>query len=543
MVPDHQQREHLLAPAPAPAAGLRRIAELDPRSLACLRIGLGLVLLWDMARAFAMADDWVAMQGYPRLPLPAALVLGSETATLRLAIAAVASAALALLLGWRTRLATWAAWCGACAYQYAASATADYHDAALCALLLWGLALPLGERWSLDARAGRRPGQSAWLRRVGAAGLLLSLAWIYLSTAASKTGAAWWPDGSALWLALCDRATQTDAGRWAAANCPAAALRVATYLTLALEWTAPALILWPSARATAALLLGALHAGMWALMDLGSFPLVMLSAAAALLPAGVWERGSQVAAAPGRLREPAGGALQKVPAKAPGEAEPVHRATVRWRDWLTAATLAGAIAVTAEGERVAAARAHGAWPYCGAAWVARLKYVLGTEVGWRMYSPTPHLDTGWWVGVGWRGDGLVVDPIAGAPPCLAPPPARGPVARLRWLYLSDAPYLDPDTGSGDQHAYRNFLLARRNAPAAAGLRRLALVWVYEPLEPLQMPARQVPLLVLTWPADSVSAGEVAAAVGAAVYQPLYDGDGNLAGSAAAPLSAPPQSVP
>jgi hypothetical protein len=47
------------------------------------------------------------------------------------------------------------AWASACAFQYAARTTSDYHNAVLCTLLFCSLALPTAAVASLDARAGR----------------------------------------------------------------------------------------------------------------------------------------------------------------------------------------------------------------------------------------------------------------------------------------------------------------------------------------------------------------------------------------------------
>jgi hypothetical protein len=116
-------------------ARLRSFASLDPRSLVCLRVGTAVVLAWDMLRALYVADDWWAMQGYGEPKLPAWLMLGSEAMTLRLAASAVVVVSILLALGWRARPLTLAAWASACAFQYAARGTADYHNAVLwCAV-------------------------------------------------------------------------------------------------------------------------------------------------------------------------------------------------------------------------------------------------------------------------------------------------------------------------------------------------------------------------------------------------------------------------
>lgn len=173
-----------------------------------------------MLRALSVADDWWAMQGYGEAKLPAWLTIGSETLTLQLAATAVVVTAILLALGWRTRAVTAAAWLSACAFQYAARGTADYHNAVLCVLLFWSLALPTATVVSLDARAGRQPRLPQWLVTTAGVGLILSLAWIYLSTAAVKTGSAWWQEGSAVWLVLLDRGTPTAPGRWLAGAAP-----------------------------------------------------------------------------------------------------------------------------------------------------------------------------------------------------------------------------------------------------------------------------------------------------------------------------------
>jgi hypothetical protein len=526
---------------------MHRIAELDPRSLACLRVGLAIALLWDMGIALVVADDWWPMQGHEEMPLPAALVFGSPATTLRLSALGVAAAAVCLGLGWRTRWMSIAAWVGACAHQYASLGTADYHNAALCTLFLWALALPLGERWSLDARAGRRPRQAPWLALVGGGGLVLSLAWIYLYTAGAKTGDAWW-DGSAVWLALLDRATETGFGRWVAGAAPALILRAMTWGVLAAEWLAPLLIVWPRARWVACCLLAVLHGAMWPLMNLGSFPFVMLVGAIALIPSRSWDGGLKLinrALVTMSLSEYSLWRRDRTVAVDRMARDPAgsfdRTRTQRWLDRITLAVLIGAIVVTLESHRLATD--HGeAWSYPGAGQVTRARNLLGLEVRWMMYAPDPLSQTGWWVAIAWRADGRVIDPISGAAPRLAPPAATGAVARLRWLFLSQAPHRrgeDSNTG----YTYRDFLLERRNGEGPAALKRLALVWIYEPLIPYQTPARRQPLLVLSWPAGAVTEDEVSRVLGGPVSRPRYSDSGRLVGPADEPCAPTEQSGP
>jgi hypothetical protein len=502
-------------------AGLRAVTELDSRSLALMRVGLACALLWDMVVTLSVADDWWAMQGYESMPLPAWLIIGTPATTLRLAAGAVVLVSVGLALGWQARWMTAAAWLSACAHHYAGRGTADYHNALMCVLLLWSLALPLGERWSLDARTGRRSTPRPWMWRAGAFGLVVSLAWIYLSTAAAKTGPSW-GEGSAVWLALLDRATQTKLGR-GVATFPIPLLKLATWFTLAIEWAAPVLILWPRARWLAVGLLTGLHGTTWLLMDLGSFPLAALTAVSVLIPASAWDRVTQHRSS-----------VTSAAPTAPSKSNTVSGSRRR----LAVAVLVlqvAAVIITVEGHRIATSGERS--PYPGSRQLLRCKYLLGTEARWTMYAPEPFTDTGWWIAIAWTTDGRVIDPITGAEPTTRPPSPDDGSVSLRWLYLSEAP--SRVDGVDIHAAYRDFLLTRRNTPASE---RLALVWMFEPLSPFDAPTQRLPLLSLTWPEKAVTDDQVSAVLQQPVRRPAYDEDGNLVGPDD-PLSPSEHSVP
>ena len=132
-----------------------------------------------------LADDWLAMQAFDRWPLP--LGQDNPATSLRCALVLLAGATTALMIGWRTQWAIFIVWFGACGYQYASRYTIDYHDAIVCQLLLWSPALPIGRRWSLDARAdGVSNLLPPWLTNLASTGLVATITWIYLSTVLSK---------------------------------------------------------------------------------------------------------------------------------------------------------------------------------------------------------------------------------------------------------------------------------------------------------------------------------------------------------------------
>ena len=67
-----------------------------------MRISLACVLLWDIHRGWVLADDWLAMQAYDQWPLP----FGQQdpALSLRVALALLGTATLALLVGWHRAL-------------------------------------------------------------------------------------------------------------------------------------------------------------------------------------------------------------------------------------------------------------------------------------------------------------------------------------------------------------------------------------------------------------------------------------------------------
>ena len=100
------------------------LGQVDPRSLACFRIALSLVILYDIALAWPLLNVWLGMQGlYAGLPLPLFFKIGSDEQILRAIFAGYALLAVGLLLGYKTRWCTLLVWIVSCGHQYAARAT------------------------------------------------------------------------------------------------------------------------------------------------------------------------------------------------------------------------------------------------------------------------------------------------------------------------------------------------------------------------------------------------------------------------------------
>lgn len=146
------------------AAAFRSRLALDLRGLALLRAGLGSVLLVDALLRLCSAPLLYADSGL----LPRSVATGlMESARISLHLAngsagfafgltlLQALAAAALLLGWRTRLASFLCWALAVSAAARHPAIVGAGDALALALLSWSLFLPLAARWSLDAARSR----------------------------------------------------------------------------------------------------------------------------------------------------------------------------------------------------------------------------------------------------------------------------------------------------------------------------------------------------------------------------------------------------
>jgi len=283
-------------------ARLREMFGLDLRSLALLRIGLGAILLWDLGRrALEMRQQYTDFGILPRALLAGygpqswytlhTWLSGSDAGMAALFLIATGAAA-AVLVGWRTRAAVLVSWVLLASIQWRNPTLNNGGDVMLRMLLFWGLFLPLGARFSLDARRrGEAPGPPSPVVSAASVALLAQLAIVYWFAVANRTGPTWW-DGSALWYAL-----QFDL------FAKPLALRVRDFVpilppltiaALALEIVGPFALFSPfwtaQLRVFGAVCFALLHLAIWALFYLGHFQAVFLLAWVAVLPAWLWDR-------------------------------------------------------------------------------------------------------------------------------------------------------------------------------------------------------------------------------------------------------------
>jgi len=199
---------------------------IDLRSLALFRITIALLLLIDLAsRARLLSANYTDAGAHPRSAalayyavdeLPSLYMLAGSTRFALALFLAAGVAAVLLGIGWRTPIATVVAW-GLLDSLHSRHALAlDGGDHLLRCLLFWSMFLPLGARWSLDARR-LGPPPSLFAFSPAAAALLLQVACLFLVTGLTKTGPEWM-DGTAIQYAINRKWWILPFGEWLLAH-------------------------------------------------------------------------------------------------------------------------------------------------------------------------------------------------------------------------------------------------------------------------------------------------------------------------------------
>jgi hypothetical protein len=402
---------------PPPAAPrdppLRRVVRdvfgLDLRSLALLRIGLALVILWDLQdRARDLSAHYTADGALPGRAIPYdqeapfSLHLIHDSFAFQACLFGLSAlCAVGLLVGWQTRLMTLLCWVMTLSVQGRSEPMLHGGDVWMRVILFWCLFLPTGAVWSADAARSRRPPPpSPLLLSLGTAALVIQMGLIYVFSALWKHDPAWHGDATAVGDALALEAYMTPLGQWLRGF--PGLLRLLTYFTFYLEAFGPALLfvpVWTQAfRLVAVALFVGLHVGLGLTLELGNFALVCTVTWLGLLPPLFWDR----AAALGRVFR---GARWPAPA---ADARPLPPLSAT-ANFLVGFNLLFAAFWNASGldnkEYPAAARLR---RYRPASW-HHFAAALGLNQGWGVFAPRPGTYHGWFVMPARLRDGSEVD--------------------------------------------------------------------------------------------------------------------------------------
>lgn len=276
--------------------GARSRLSIDARSLAAFRIALGGLLLADLLlRARDLTAFYTDAGVLPRAvhisrfvrPETASIHFAAGTAWFQAGLFALAGAvALALLVGYRTRVATVASWVLLVSLHNRIPVVLNGGDVLFRMLLFWAMFLPLGERWSVDGL--RSEGRRDEVVSVATVALLLQVVIVYAFNAAFKLSGDLWLGGEAMVYVFSLDQFTVLLGDLLAQYRPL--LYALGHLWLALLVLSPLLVLltgWPRAALVAAF--AGMHLGMLLTMQLGLFPLIVIAGLLAFLPGAVWD--------------------------------------------------------------------------------------------------------------------------------------------------------------------------------------------------------------------------------------------------------------
>jgi len=397
---------------------------IDPRSLALFRILIGLLLIkdcqarWSHIESFYTSFGVVETNLIPRLNEKQAYFLWFDHVDSLRGVQLIFLLGLVVyvlfVLGYRTRIVT------ALSLLFFASVVGRNvlirhgGDTVMATMLMWSVFLPLGKRFSLDAIAGKnlhREVKSPF--SFAASAIVCQIVLIYLASALTKYGSTW-KNGTALYYVLNIDQFVYPLGAWFAAR-PMWLLKALTWGVLVLEFAVVPLVLLPFGqpylRRIAVVALTGMQLGIWTLMNIGDFPLVMISLNALLLTSEDWQllrRRFPGSEAPDIQSHDAGAASAAAP--------PVNVWAQAGRlitNWLVVVifmwVLISAYNINLA-ERFEVKRINE---------LALLDSVLSTlqlDQDWHLFAPDPISDDGWWVIDGTTKSGQHVDPLTGKPP-------------------------------------------------------------------------------------------------------------------------------
>lgn len=285
---------------------LARPFEFDLRSLALFRVGLGTLLIFDLInRGLWLRAHYTDFGVLPRQALLDTLwdrawlsvhMLSGTFWPQLILFVMTGIAALAMVVGYKTRIATAVAWFLVISLHGRNPMVLQGGDIVFRLFLFWAMFLPLGARYSVDAaldpNGEPRGSEENTFISAGTVAFIGQLCFIYAFAAILKDAPQWRETFSATHYALAIDQFTTPVGDFLFQY--KGLLKYLTIYTLLLEAFAWILILVPVGvryvRLAAIALFVSMHLGFAVSMQLGLFSYIVSVGWLALLPGVVWER-------------------------------------------------------------------------------------------------------------------------------------------------------------------------------------------------------------------------------------------------------------
>lgn len=271
------------------------IFQLDPRSLSLFRILLGLFLIGDLlARILDLTEFYSDAGVLPRYALSDSFphswalsplnLFGEPSWVFAYMLLALVSY-LALLVGYRTRWATFFSWVFFSSFSARNPIVAHGGDDLVRLCLFWSMFLNLDAHWSL--KKNQNPANAPLASLAFVSQLLL----MYFSSALLKWHPVWHTDGTAIYYALNLDSFATPVGQWLRQRPPdfLKALTLGTFwLELLGPWVWLLALRWPRLRQSLSFVFIIFHLGLMVSLELGPFPFACAIYWIALLPGEFW---------------------------------------------------------------------------------------------------------------------------------------------------------------------------------------------------------------------------------------------------------------
>ncbi len=280
------------------ARGLKSRLEIDTRGLAVFRILLGMLLGVDLLlrsrnlvyfyTGEGVVSRELARQATVDHAFSVLYLLPDEPWITAAFFAASAAVALQLTVGYRSRLATVLALTVAVSVDHRNPYVLSYADALFALLLFWGVFLPLGERWSVDALyRTRRPRDSVFI--LAAAAALAQMVVMYLVNGVHKLRSTEWLEGDAVGSILAGDEVTYLLGEHLHLL-PDTAFVAANYIWLTLMLTSPLLLVFTGwRRSLYAGVYGAGHLSLAFVVRIGGLPFVSITGLTLFASSSFWD--------------------------------------------------------------------------------------------------------------------------------------------------------------------------------------------------------------------------------------------------------------
>ncbi|MCA9779816.1 MAG: HTTM domain-containing protein [Candidatus Eremiobacteraeota bacterium] len=391
--------------------------ELDLRSLATFRVLFSAVLILDCLTRWYDATAHYSDLGL----LPRAVLLESgwhadfvsihmmngEPWFVHCLFAVQVALAVALGLGFRTRIATFFSWFLLISLHNRNPWVLNGGDVYARVVLFWMLFLPWGQVWSLDSRRkvsdrrwwmGRLNSEKKAVRSFAGVAVLIQICLIYWFAALPKTHPSWVGDYSAIQISLQLDSLVTPFGH-AFSKLALPYLPTLTWMVLMWEALGPFLLWFPfdkgQVRTAAVTLFASLHFGFELCFEIGFFAIYSMVILSVLLPSWFWDR--PLSKLSRWLDQKTGG--QDI---APDEDRPKARRSAE------AVYLFLIIYICCWNFGNEQFR-PGLWLPDSWDWIG---HRLRLDQRWNMFSPSPPYQDGWWVVKGIRRSGKEVNLLA-----------------------------------------------------------------------------------------------------------------------------------